>query len=176
MMQPIALWTARLLVIVIALLPGRPGVAAPLSPEACAAIETEHAALAATGLPEIVKGGPNHGPDSAAKAKEVARYIHLREQFLFRCGHDKKRATPAGAEGEAAVAPGAEKAAPVAPPPPKRKPAPARPAAQAAKPATDAPEKPKARTTSAPAKPAPKTRPKPDDAYRPPPKEPVKSP
>jgi hypothetical protein len=178
MMQSIAPWTVRLLAVAMALLPGRPGAAAPLSPEACAAIEIEHAALAATGLPEIVKGGPDSRPETGAKAKEVARYIHLREQFLFRCGHDKKRATPAAVEGEGAGAAGAEKAAPAAPPPPKRKPARPAPApAQAAKPATGAAAKAaKAGTTPAPAKPAQKPKPKPDDAYRPPPKEPVKSP
>jgi hypothetical protein len=163
----------------MALLPARPGAAAPLSPEACAAVETEHAALAASGIPEIVKSGPAGGGDplTSAKAKEVARYIHLREQFLFRCGHDKKRPTPAAVEGEGADAPGAEKAASTAPPSPKRKPAPARPAAQAAKPAAGAPAKAeKAGTPPAPAKPAQKPKAKPDDAFRPPPKEPLKSP
>lgn len=177
MMQPIALRTVCLLVVAMALLPARPGAAAPLSPEACAAVETEHAALAASGVPEIVKSGPAGGGDplTSAKAKEVARYIHLREQFLFRCGHDKKRANPAAVEGEEAVAAGAEKA--VVPPPPKRKPAPARPTAQAAKPAAGAPAKAeKAGTPPAPAKPAQKPKAKPDDAFRPPPKEPLKSP
>jgi len=182
MMQPIALRTVRLLVVAMALLPGRPGVAAPLPPEACAAVETEHAALVANGLPEILKGGPAAGADAlpTAKAKEVARFIHLREQFLFRCGHDKKRATPAAVEGEGAVDAGTLKAAPVAAPPPRRKPAPPRrEPAQAGKPATGTPAKAaKAQAVPAPATAAqkPKPKPKPDDAYRSPAREPVKSP
>lgn len=179
MMQSTALRTLLLVAVGAALQSGSPGAAAPLSSEACAAVETEHAALAATGLPETVKSGPAGGGDSfsSAKAKEVARYIHLREQLLFRCGHDKKRATPAAVEGEGVVDAGAEKAAP---PPRKKKPAPARrEPVQAGKSATGTPEKAakaaKAPTAPAPAKAAQKPKPKPDDAYRPPAKESAKS-
>ena len=145
----------------------------PLAPEACTAIEAEHAALATAGLPEIVEKGPAWARANlpAEKLKDVKRFIDLREQLLFRCGHDKKRATPATADGEDGAV-GAAAKAEKPPPLPRRKPD-VRDVKRAAAPAvpTGAGERPR----PAP-KPRPKPKPKIDDAYRPPPKAPAKAP
>lgn len=149
--------------------------AEPLSPEACAAIEAEHAALSAAGLPEVVKIGPAAGREApaSATAKEVARYIHVREQFLFRCGHDKKRAVPLAPDGEGAADAASAKPAPSAPALPKPKPAAGNPATAKVK----AAKGPDAPAGSKPAvKPPPKSKPKVEDAFRPATKEPAKAP
>jgi hypothetical protein len=137
--------------------------AEPLSKEACAAVEAEHAKLAAAGMPELVKKGPAWAKANlgAAQIKDVARYIELEGDLLFRCGHDKLR------RGIDPAADGAEAAAP--PPRPQRKPGGGTAAKrqEAGQPAADG----KAAAQPKP-KPKPKPTPKPkaqvDDAYRPP--------
>lgn len=155
--------------------------AEPLATEACDALKPEHAALEAAGLPATIKKGAAWGKAnlSAAKLKEVERYIGLEEQMLFRCGLARLRVLP-GAEGEETGdpdkptdKPATENAAPaaaVAPvpqPKPKAKPKTVvkEPVAKEAAPAAEAVE--------VEPKPQPKAKPKPkpkaDDAFKPPP-------
>lgn len=146
--------------------------AEPLSKEACDAVEAEHAALVKAGLPEIVKKGPawakvNLGP---ARLSEVARYIDLEEQRLFRCGHDRKRAAAAAAEGKDAAD---DRNREATPPLSQRKPAIRKPSPPRAKAAAGPHE---ARAPTPAAKPGAKPKPKVDDAYRPPTKAPAPTP
>ncbi len=143
--------------------------AEPLSKDACDAVEAEHAILVLAGLPEIVKKGPawakvNLDP---ARMNEVARYIEVKEQLLFRCGHDKKRAAATAAGGQDAAG---DRDRERAPPLPQRKPAPKKAVAPPRDKAAAAPHE-----TRAP-QPAAKPKPKVDDAYRPPPKAPAPTP
>lgn len=169
MMQARSLW-ACLVVASAAALGTNVGVRAePLPKEACEAIGVEHAKLTEAGVPELVKKGPawvkaNLGD---GRVQEVARYIKLQEELLFRCGHDKLRAQPGGEGDEAAGNPSTSGA----PPLPQRKPpvpdifkARVVPAAAGAEAARSVPPR---------VAPKPKRKPKVDDAYRPPPKAPA---
>ena len=162
--------------------PGTTAGAAPLPPEACEVAKAEHKTLVDGGIPEIVKKGPAWAKSnvSAAKLKDVERYIGLQEQLQFRCGLAKLRELPiveddpadvadparAAKEGEAAAAaelPPPLPAKPKAKAQPKPSPLPARATAPAkaaeASPAAEPAPKPKAK---------PKPKPKADDAFRPP--------
>ncbi len=161
--------------LVVAMTAVRPGPRAePLAKEACDAIGAEHAVLVAAGIPETLKKGAVWGRAnlSAAKLKEVERYIGLEEQLQFRCGLARLRVLPGG-EGEetgdpdkASDKPAAETVAPpaaIAPrPAPKPKPKPKAIAKDAA---------PASEPVAAQSIPTPKPKPKPraDDAFRPPP-------
>jgi hypothetical protein len=152
---------------------GAPAAAQSLPTEQCKTMAGEHAALVATGVPETLKKGPawakaNLGPD---KLKEVARYIGLEEQLLFRCGLAKVRKLPGAAgedDGDGTAATDAATPAPAEPPPPVKKPQ----RKAQAKPKTDAAA---ADAAPAPSAPRPKAKPTPkaDDAFRPPPKPPA---
>ncbi|MEZ5815681.1 MAG: hypothetical protein R3D44_01185 [Hyphomicrobiaceae bacterium] len=143
-------------------------VADQLPAEACAAVAGEHAKLVAAGLPDMVKKGPEWAKANlqAGQIKDVARFIKLQEELLFRCGYDKRRTLP-GEEGDEA---GDVKASDGGPPLPRRKPASMRDvgAAAAAHPAKAQSAKGGALLPTT----KPKTKPKAkvDDAYRPPPK------
>lgn len=140
------------------------GWAEPLAKEACEALRIEHAGFETAGVAETLKKGAAWGKAnlSAAKLKEVGRYIELQEQLLFRCGLAKLKVLP-GAEGEETGdndKPAADKAAATpateSPPAPKAKP---KPKPKAAEPVAESSEAPK---------PKPKPKAKADDAYKPP--------
>ena len=138
-----------------------------LPEEACEAVGAEHAKLTEAGLPDLVKKGPEWVKANLGEQRmeEVARYIRLREDLLFKCGHDKLLAFR-GLEGEDAA--DSRTSAADAPPLPQRKP--------------PVPESFKSRAIPAAAgiadhgaaparvRPKPRRKPKVDDAYRPPPK------
>jgi len=148
-----------------------PGHAEPLPKEACDAVAVEHAKLTAEGLPELLKKGPDWVRTNLGEPRvhDVARYIQLQEQMLFRCGYDKARALP-GADGDDS---GDQKtdqnSASATPPPlPERKP----PVPAAFKPQTQ-PTPVNASPKAAPparSRPKPRRQQKADDAYRPPPR------
>lgn len=144
--------------------------AEPLPKEACEAVVNEHTKLTEAGLPDLVKKGPawvkaNLGD---ARSQEVARYIRLHEDLLFRCGYDKLKALPGADNDDAAD----DKTAAHTPPPlPTRKPPtpehfkrPPTPASVSAAAGGGGPPRPH---------PKPRRKPKIDDAYRPPPKAPA---
>ncbi|MGE0767129.1 MAG: hypothetical protein AB7L90_11750 [Hyphomicrobiaceae bacterium] len=117
----------------------------------------EHAKLSEAGLPDLVEKGPDwvKANQGEGRMQEVARYIRLREDLLFKCGHDKLKDDPAADTG---------------PPLPQRKPAvPADYKSRAIPAAAHAAEDKPGASRSTP-RPKPRQKPKVDDAYRPPPK------
>lgn len=143
-----------------------------LGKEACDAADAERAQLLAGGVQETVKKGPGWAKANLPqqKIKEVARYIALQEDLLFKCGQAKLRTLPAGDGEDGGDSPGAAKEARAGaaetPGPPKRKP-PERKAAAARAEAGPAAGDP-APAPKVAAKPRPKPKPKVDDAFRPP--------
>jgi hypothetical protein len=137
------------------------GRAEPLAKEACDVLIAEHDKLVAAG----VKGWMVQGAQDARtrlgadKLAQVARFVDVDEQLLFRCGHYKARfVLPADAED-----PPAEPAAPAALTPAANGKAKSEPERKKAKQAATAPEP----VDPAPAKPAARKKTKAEDAYRP---------
>ena len=99
-------------------------VAEPLAKKACAAAEAERASLLAGGIQETLRKGPAWAKANVPpqRVKEVARYIALQEDLLFKCGQAKLRSLPLNDADEA----GADD-----PPLPNRKPVARRPARNA---------------------------------------------
>lgn len=145
-----------------------PAVAAPpLGKEACEAAKTEHAALEAAGARDTLKKGAAWGKAnlSAAKMKDIERFIGLEEQILFRCGLARLRVLPGGdGEENTDTDKTVPSATPESPPVAKVKPK--------AKPKVAGPKEPSpvAEVVEVPpkAKAKPKPKPKVDDAYKPP--------
>lgn len=134
--------------------------ALPMAPEACDRARSEQAVLSSQGVAsEVAKGGDwgraNLGPDRLA---QVARWIELEEQILFKCPRPpiEAKANPAAGDANSkAAADGNDK------PSQDGKSARTKPDAGEAKPAST-------KTEKAPAvKPKPKPKPR-DDAYVPP--------
>ena len=171
-MQARSLWRSGAVALVAGLALTAQGRADPLPKEACEAVGLEHAKLTEAGLPELVKKGPDWVKANLGEARmqEVARYIKVHEELLFRCGFDKAKALPGTGGDETSD----ERTAAVAAPPlPQRKPAVpesfrARPIPAAAGSKAQA-----ATAARSQSKPQPKRRPKADDAYRPPAKAPA---
>lgn len=70
------------------LLAAPPAMAAPLEPEACAALKSEHRSLVAAGAKSDMDRGPewaraNLSPERLGK---IERLITVQEQLSFRCG------------------------------------------------------------------------------------------
>ena len=145
--------------------------AEPLSKEACDVLASEHDKLVAAGVKVWMAQGAQDARNrlGADKVGQIARFLEVDEQLLFRCGLYKARFTlptdieeppaepPATAPAAKAPPAGRDKAAPT----PKTKPEPdrkkANQAASASEPAEPAPA----------TKPAANKKPKSDDAFRP---------
>ena len=163
--------------------------AAPLDEEACNTLEQERAGLITAGANQDMAKGAEWGRANLNQERltRVQRLIELDEQLAFRCAQQKAAvAAPAKAAKDAeskAAAPGAKPVAPA-----KKAPAAAGAAAAQPKAAAPAPKAaakaPPAAAPKPPASAAPKTaapaakpadpkaaRPKPNDAYVPPPKQ-----
>jgi hypothetical protein len=63
-------------------------LAAPLDPEACAALKTEHASLVAAGAKSDMSRGPAWAKANLAPERlgRIERLITVEEQLSFRCG------------------------------------------------------------------------------------------
>jgi hypothetical protein len=144
------------------------GRADPLPKDACDAVGAEHAKLSEAGLPDLVKKGPEWVKANLGEArlKDVARYISLHEDLLFKCGYDKLKSRPGADADETSDKPDGDE-----PPPPlpqRKPPVPeafktrAVPAAASTSEAGEAAKRPK---------PTSRRKIKVDDAYRPPTKE-----
>jgi len=138
----------------------------PLPKEACDAVGAEHAKLMEAGVPDLVKKGPEWVKANLGEARlrDVARYIGLHEDLLFKCGYDKLKTLP-GADTDETSDNKSEADEP--PPLPQRKPPvpetfKARPKSAAINASADVEEAERPR-------PKPRRKIKPDDAYRPPP-------
>jgi len=138
----------------------------PLPKETCDAVGAEHAKLSEAGVPDLVKKGPDWVKANLGDAglRNVARYISLHEDLLFKCGYDKLKTLP-GADTDETSDDKTEADEP--PPLPLRKPsvpkafkARAKSAAVETSATVEAAERPK---------PKPRRKIKVDDAYRPPP-------
>ncbi len=179
---------------------GTTAQAEPLAKEACDALKAEQAQLTAAGAKESFDKGAAWAKAnlSAAKLREIERFIGLEEQLGFRCGLAKARLTlppsdedvPADPNAAAAAPTPTVPAAPVKKAAPRPKPKPAETAAKPdvpvgeTAPAATVPPKPKLKPKveavapagpvaapgePPPARPKPSPKPKSDDAYRPPP-------
>ena len=138
------------------------GRAEPLPKEACDVLISEHDKLVAAGAKTWMAQGTQEARTrlGAEKLAQVARFLDVDEQLLFRCGHYKARfVLPADVEE-----PQPEQPAPAAKAPAaigKPKPEPER---KKSKQAATVPE---AADPQPAAKPGPKKKPKAEDAYRP---------
>ncbi|MGD9803917.1 MAG: hypothetical protein AB7E81_16425 [Hyphomicrobiaceae bacterium] len=153
--------------LLLGLLPSFSAQGEPLPKEACEAVVTEHAKLTADGLPDLVKKGPEwvRANQGAGRLQDVARYIHLHEEMLFRCGYDKLKALPGDDNDEASD----NKTTADEPPPlPQRKPPTPDGFKQRPRPAAATAAATEAAPASTPAPAKRKRKPKADDAYRPP--------
>lgn len=151
-----------------------PAAAEPLAKDACDGLKAEQDALAAAGIKDDLARGPAWGRTNLKPDRlvQVARYIDLEEQLLFRCGLAKTR-YPLPPEPESTVAPQSEQATAKAKAKSRPKPKPKAAADPAASGAgkDEAPPSKRAGAQIVPAKTVqakPKPKPKVDDAYRPP--------
>lgn len=167
-----AIWQASLVGAALLALAG-PAAAEPLAKEACDGLKAEQDALVAAGIKDDLARGPAWGRTNLKPDRlvQVARYIDLEEQLLFRCGLARIRYAPPP-EPERTAAPEPEKAPAKAKAKPRPKPKPkaaADPAAAASNGKDEAPPSKRAGAQLVPAKTVQaKPKPKADDAYRPP--------
>jgi hypothetical protein len=156
-----------------------PARAAPLPPEACAQLKGEFATLTAAGIPEqMQQASPAQARQLTVEQRaDIARYIKVEQQLLFRCPRPPAPPEPNGGmaavidpneQGE--ITEGSDIVLPKAAP---KKPKPdgdgaAKPAKPAAKPATPKPAAAKTASADAPPpKPKPAPKPKANDAFVP---------